>query len=194
MKHAFVFLCQFLRQRGEVFLAETTDKEGTGEDVHDLTVLVFQRTVQSRSVHFAFLVADNGHGIVEGIDGLDIPADRFLEGFQFAGNGNHARILAGLHQQNIQGFIGLRFFLGELPFLGDFKFHINEVFGIQNVIAGAPLIVYHLLGFLGCLCLNGYDRLELFGDGNVKLFHEFRPSGSPESRALPRSGVRPPPR
>ena len=56
--------------------------------------------------------------------------------------GDHARILTGFDQQNIQGLVGLSFFLGELPFLGHFKLHINEVVRVQNMISGAPLIVY----------------------------------------------------
>ena len=69
-----VLLRQIRRQRGEVLLAQAHHQEGAGHDVVNLPILVPQAPVQFQTDQLAFIVADQAHGVGDGISGGNVAA------------------------------------------------------------------------------------------------------------------------
>ena len=69
---------QIRQKRAEAVIRQPCDKEGTGNNVIDFTVVIPQGTVERQPVHLAFFVADNGDRLFKGINRLNVPANLML--------------------------------------------------------------------------------------------------------------------
>ena len=72
----------FYGQRTEVVLRQTHNKECTGKNVVDVTVLIPQSAVQRKTCQLAFIVADQGNRLFVGIDCLNITTHLMLQGLE----------------------------------------------------------------------------------------------------------------
>ncbi len=94
-----VLLDQLLRQIGEVFLAKSAKEECSLDDsvALDRAIPFLLRMVEG------FLLADQCDRIIEGVDRLNVAADRRLQAFKVAADFLCVGLLAGFNDKNVHG-------------------------------------------------------------------------------------------
>lgn len=78
----FVFLHEFIRQAGEIFLAKSCHQECSCDNIVYFSVFIPKRSVERQSLQFSIFVTDNSYGVIKGIYGLDISANGLLKRFK----------------------------------------------------------------------------------------------------------------
>ena len=76
-------------------------KETSRDNVINITIRIAQRTVERQTVQLSGLAADQYDGLLEGIHGLDISADRRLHTLQIIPDLCFIWSLSRLHHQDV---------------------------------------------------------------------------------------------
>ena len=102
-----VFFNHIVRQRGEAAVTQTGNHEGAGNHIVDLATAVIQCPVQFQTHVPAFIVADQGNLVCEGIGGSNGAIDSGSQAIQTNRDLCGVGRLPGLHHQNGHGLLNI---------------------------------------------------------------------------------------
>ena len=95
----------FVAKGAEVFVSKADDQKCPCHNVIDMAPIIAERTVPFLSVQLSFLITEQRDRFLIGVHGLDVAADLTLERFQAGADLLFIRRLAGLYDQDADGFV-----------------------------------------------------------------------------------------
>ena len=82
MEKLLVLLCHLRGQGCKIFLAQPHHEKSSGNDIVHFSVFIPKGTVQGQSHELALVIADDGHRVCKGVNGINRAAHRLLQSFQ----------------------------------------------------------------------------------------------------------------
>ena len=93
-----------LCQGGEAIFRRSDYEKSAADNVIRHSVVIGQGTVHRKTQQLSFVVADNGDGIIEGVDGLNMTAYELLHGFEAPVDLLHSGRSHRLHHEDLECF------------------------------------------------------------------------------------------
>ena len=167
MEMLFKLLHQLRGKRAEIIFGKSCYKKISGDNVINLSVLCFQRTIQFTANEFTLGIYDQSNFIIERIGCFDVTADRFLQIFKFTADLYHLRIHSRLNQKNIHHFFP---FICNFPFFTSLKIYAGEILGIQNNLRIIIGLSHFLFGISSGFCFYRDCLFQSLCNVNIKFF------------------------
>ena len=95
-------------QGDEAIFRQSDYEKSAADNVIRHSVVISQGTVHGKTQQLSFVVADNGDGIIEGVDGLNMTAYELLHGFEAPVDLLHCGRSHRLHHENFECFFADR--------------------------------------------------------------------------------------